>query len=61
MVKNKNLRRKAILKKLQKDMEKDRANPQKVSKWLKLVETKKRLFSLEDEMDKLTKQLQKRT
>jgi len=61
MVKNKNLRRKAILKKLQKDMEKDRANPQKVSKWLKLVETKKRLFSLEYEMDKLTKQLQKRT
>ncbi|NQT95854.1 MAG: hypothetical protein HQ572_05330 [Candidatus Omnitrophica bacterium] len=61
MVKNENLRRKAILKKLQKDMEKDRANPQKVSKWLKLVETKKRLFSLEYEMDKLTKQLQKRT
>jgi len=59
MAKDKNLHRKAIIKKLERDMKKDMANPQKVSKWLKVVESKKRLFVLEDEIDKLLRQLKK--
>jgi hypothetical protein len=38
-------------------MDKDKANPQRCSKWLKLMESKKMLFALEDEIDKLTTQL----
>jgi len=57
MAKDKALHRRAIIKKLERDMKKDTANPQKVSKWLKVVETKKRLFVLEDQIDKLLKQL----
>jgi hypothetical protein len=58
--KDKEKRRDIILKKLRRDMQKDKANPQMVSKWLKLMESKKKLFLLEDEIDKLTKQLKRR-
>jgi hypothetical protein len=56
-MKNKDQRRKTVLKKLRHDMEKDKANPQRFSKWLKIMESKKTLFTLEDEIDKLTSQL----
>lgn len=38
-------------------MEKDKANPHRMSKWLKVMESKKMLFALEDEINKLTTQL----
>ena len=38
-------------------MDKDKANSQRLSKWLKIMESKKTLFTLEDEIDKLTRQL----
>lgn len=50
-------RRKAALRKLRLDMTKDKADPSRLAKWLKLVESKKRLFALEDEIDKTTRQL----
>ena len=49
--------RKIMLKKLRKDMQKDKANPQRLSKWLMLMESKKKLFALEDEIDRLRKGL----
>ena len=58
-MKNKEQRRKTVLKKLRHDMEKDKANPHRVSKWLKVMESKKMLFALEDEISKLTRQLKK--
>ena len=56
-MKSKEQRRKTVLKKLQHDMEKDKANPHRMSKWLKVMESKKMLFALEDEINKLTTQL----
>ena len=56
-MKDKKERRKTILRKLRHDMEKDKANPQRFSKWFKIMESKKTLFTLEDEIDKLTRQL----
>jgi len=56
-MKSKSARRKIIMKKLQHDMKKDKANPQRLSKWLKVVESKRKVFTLEDEIDKLTKAL----
>jgi hypothetical protein len=56
-MKNKAQRRKTVLKKLRHDMDKDKANPQRFSKWLKIMDSKKTLFALEDEIDKLTSQL----
>ncbi len=56
-MKNKDARRKTVLRKLRHDMKKDRANPQRLSKWLKVVESKRKVFALEDEIDKLTKAL----
>jgi hypothetical protein len=56
-MKSKEQRRKTVLKKLHSDMEKDKANPHRMSKWLKVMESKKMLFALEDEISKLTRQL----
>jgi len=56
-MKDKKERRKTILRKLRHDMDKDKANSQRLSKWLKIMESKKTLFTLEDEIDKLTRQL----
>lgn len=39
-------------------MERDKASPSRISKWLKLMESKKKLFSLEDEIDRLSRELQ---
>ncbi len=58
-MKSKEQRRKTILKKLQHDMKKDEADPQRLAKWLKVVESKRKVFALEDEIDKLTKSLKK--
>ena len=58
MKKDKGSRRERVLRKLRHDMQRDKANPQRVAKWLRLVESKKKLFALEDEIDKLTAQLQ---
>lgn len=41
-------------------MERDKADPSRISKWLKLMECKKKLFSLEDEMDRLSRELQRK-
>ncbi len=56
-MKSKDARRKVILKKLEHEMKKDKANPQRVSNWLKVVESKRKVFALEDEIDKITKAL----
>jgi hypothetical protein len=56
-MKSRRQRRKTVLRKLRHDMDKDKANPQRFSKWLKIMESKKTLFALEDEIDKLTRQL----
>jgi len=56
-MKDKKERRKTILRKLRHDMDKDKADSQRLSKWLKIMESKKTLFTLEDEIDKLTRQL----
>jgi len=54
---NKKNRRVHMLRKLRSDMKKDESDPSRLSKWLKLMESKKQLFTLEDEIDKLTKAL----
>ena len=54
---DKNARRKRALRKLSLDMERDRARPSRVAKWLKLMESKKKFFAMEDEIDKITQQL----
>ena len=59
-MKDKKERRKTVLRKLRHDMDKDKANPHRLSKWLKIMESKKTLFTLEDEIDKLTRQLKDR-
>jgi len=59
-MKDKKERRKTVLRKLRHDMSKDKASPQRLSKWLKIMESKKTLFTLEDEIDKLTRQLKDR-
>jgi len=56
--KGKDISRKRALRKLQLDMQRDKADPKKLSKWLKVMECKKQIFSLEDRMDKLTKSLE---
>jgi len=38
-------------------MKKDKANPQRVSNWLKVMESKRKVFTLEDEIDKITRAL----
>lgn len=52
----KSIRDKA-LRKIRMDMQKDKTDPSRVSKWLKLMESKKRVFALEDEIDKITQRL----
>ena len=59
-MKDKKERRKTVLRKLRHDMSKDKASPQRLSKWLKIMESKKTLFTLEDEIDRLTRQLKDR-
>jgi hypothetical protein len=56
-MKSRKERRKTILKKLKHDLAKDKANPDRISKWLMVMESKKRLFALEDEIDKLMSEL----
>ncbi len=56
-MKSKDARRKTIIKKIEHEMKKDKANPQRLSNWLKVVESKRKVFALEDEIDKLTKTL----
>jgi hypothetical protein len=58
-MKKKQERRKTILKKLKHDIAKDKANPERFSKWLNVIESKKRLFALEDQIDKLMDELKK--
>ncbi len=57
MKKGRDISRKRALKKLRLDIQRDKADPKKVSKWLKVMECKKQIFALEDRMDKLTKSL----
>jgi hypothetical protein len=38
-------------------MNKDKANPQRLSKWFNIMDSKKKLFALEDEIDRMTKEL----
>jgi hypothetical protein len=58
VAKAKRTHREKVLRKLRLEMSKDKANPSRMGKWLKLMESKKKLFGLEDEIDKLTRQLQ---
>ncbi|MFH1868095.1 MAG: hypothetical protein ABH843_03900 [Candidatus Omnitrophota bacterium] len=53
--------RKKTLRRLRLAMFKDRADPEKLGKWFKLMESKKKIFALEDEINKLTKQLKSRS
>jgi len=53
-MKSKDNRRKTIIKKLQHEMKKDRTCPQRLAKWLKVIESKKKVFDLEDEIDRIT-------
>lgn len=55
---NKKTDREKILRALRLEMARDKTCPSKISKWLKLMECKKKLFSLEDEIDRITHQLQ---
>lgn len=55
---NKKLSREKLLRVLRLEMAKDKTCPSRISKWLKLMECKKKLFSLEDEIDRITRQLQ---
>ena len=57
MKKGRDVSRKRTLKKLRLDIQRDKADPKKLSKWLKVMECKKQIFALEDRMDKLTKSL----
>ena len=57
MKKGRDISRKRTLKKLRLDIQRDKADPKKLSKWLKVMECKKQIFALEDRMDKLTKSL----
>jgi len=50
-------KREKALKAIKESMGKDKADPSRLSKWLKLMDCKKQLFSLEDQIDKLTRQL----
>lgn len=54
----KKISREKKLRALRLKMAKDKADPSKISKWLKLMECKKKLFALEDEIDRLTRKLQ---
>lgn len=54
---NKKLGRENVLRALRLEMAKDKTCPSRISKWLKLMECKKKLFSLEDEIDRITRQL----
>ncbi|MDP8293185.1 MAG: hypothetical protein RAP41_02010 [Candidatus Orphnella occulta] len=56
-MKSKDARRKTIIKKIEHEMKKDKANPQRVSNWLKVMESKRKVFTLEDEIDKITRAL----
>jgi len=55
--KGRDVSRKRALKKLRLDIQRDKADPKKLSKWLKVMECKKQIFALEDRMDKLTRSL----
>jgi len=55
--KGRDVSRKRTLKKLRLDIQRDKADPKKLSKWLKVMECKKQIFTLEDRMDRLTKSL----
>ena len=57
MKKDKKSIRDKVLRKLRMDMQKDKTDSLRLSKWLKLMESKKKAFALEDEIDKLTQQL----
>ena len=57
MKKGRDVSRKRTLKKLRLDIQRDKADPKKLSKWLKVMESKKQIFALEDRMDRLTKSL----
>ena len=57
MKKGRDVSRKRTLKKLRLDIQRDKADPKKLSKWLKVMECKKQIFALEDRMDKLTRSL----
>lgn len=59
-MRSKKERRKTVIKKLQREMEKDKTCPQRLSKWLKVIESKRKVFDLEDEIDKITKALRNR-
>ena len=50
-----------VLQRMNARMQRDKSAPLKVSKWLKLMDCKKQLFALEDEIDKITRELQARS
>jgi len=50
-------KREKALREIKENMGRDRSDPPRFSKWLKLMDCKKQLFSLEDQIDKLTGQL----
>jgi len=55
--KDKNSNREKELERLRHDMAKDKADQPRFSKWIKLMESKKNLFAIEDEIDKLINDL----
>jgi len=59
-MKDKKTRRKIIMKKIEREMQKDKANPHRLSNWLKVMESKRKVFTLEDEIDKITKDLKEK-
>ena len=61
VVEDKGYRRQKTLRRLRLAMARDNADPAKLSKWFKLMECKKKLFTLEDEINRITKELKNKS
>ena len=59
-MKNIKTHRQKVLRKLRMEMRKDKANPARVSKWIKLIECRKKAFEIDDEIGKIEKSLAKK-
>ena len=57
---NRKAHRKKILLKMQKEMKKDKKDPSQIASWLKIMDCKKKLFSLEDEIDNIADELKRK-
>jgi hypothetical protein len=58
---NKNYARKRALRMLRLSMTKDKADPEKLAKWFKVMDCKKKIFALEDEINRITSQIHSST